>query len=109
MTALTDADLAACDVNSSGRLIAPETHAPAWEMCGADTIRTKFLPGDPENAGVIVAQFWTRPSDENRALMVAAPEMLEALKWAEAHADILPRKVAEIIAEAIAKAEGRDQ
>lgn len=60
---------------ANGRAETDPRHTPGpWEDAGSgDVIRTKH------SGGVLVAQFWTRPSVADRALIVAAPELLEAL------------------------------
>lgn len=67
--------------------LGPQSEAPVgdggeWELLGRDMIRTKVrLGADGKLAGGhIVAQFWTSPTPEHAALMVAAPELLEALR-----------------------------
>lgn len=92
------------------------TAAPGeWELIGRDMIRTKRTA---DGGGMVVAQFWTSPAPEHAALMVAAPELLEALKtaketiraWHGPNAwDIYDRASPEMkaINSAIAKAEGR--
>lgn len=59
-----------------------ESHAGEWELVGRDMIRTKRTA---DGGGMIVAQFWTSPTPEHAAMMVAAPQVLAALKALDAY------------------------
>ncbi len=93
----------------------------AWELVGRDMIRTKRNADG--SGGMIVAQFWTSPSEEHARLMASAPELLAALKAVDPFGDLGPAKamkagltnverasfdgIIERVRAAIAKAEGR--
>jgi len=76
----------------------------AWELIGLDMIRTKRAPDG--SGGMIVAQFWTSPSEEHARLMVAAPELLELLK-AYAEGTWMPMHVRDRVRAVIESVEGR--
>lgn len=58
--------------------VAPEGNDGQWERVSRDMIRTKRNADG--SGGIIVAQFWTAPTEAHAQMMAAAPELVAALQ-----------------------------
>lgn len=82
-------------------------HSPGpWEAVDRLTVRSRFVAGDADSGGWLVASLPAHASDDDARLIAAAPDLLKAAQACLLRDDIAGDELGDLLRAAIAKATG---